>query len=249
MGDKTQRTIDDREYCHERLGEVFSESLCRYDVERRLKVLLDDFLGGTVLRDKNALDVGCGLGFFSEGLNSRGARVVACDIGPTLVERTRQRVRCEAIVADALQLIDCFGRDRFDVVVSSECIEHTPDPAGAIAQMVGVTKPGGWLAISTPNIVWKPAVYLASRLRLRPYDGFENFSSWRSVRRSFRENGARVVRELGCHLFPFQLPLNGLSSWCDAHLQFLRFAMINMCVLAQKGFGPQQDLDACLGSP
>ena len=36
--------------------------------------------------------------------------------------------RCEAVVADAMNLTARFPPDSFDIVVSSECIEHTPDP-------------------------------------------------------------------------------------------------------------------------
>jgi len=71
-------------------------------------------------------------------------------------------------------------------------------------------------------------------IKARPYDGLEHFSSWRGVRRSIEEAGGVVVRERGLHLFPFQLPLHRLSAWSDRHLQVLRFAMINICVLARK---------------
>ncbi|MFV1966828.1 MAG: class I SAM-dependent methyltransferase [Pirellulaceae bacterium] len=220
------------EYCHERLGDRFAESLSSYDTRRRVEVLVDMFLTDDMLRGKQVLDVGCGLGFFSERLVQRGASVVASDIGPTLVERTRERVGCTGVVADALELVTQLGRDRFDGVVSSECIEHTPDPVAAIGQMVQVVKPGGFLAVSTPNLLWSPVVRLATRLHLRPFDGYENFSSWGAIRRVFRDNGAPIVWEQGLHLFPFQLPFHRLSKWCDKRCQTLRSLMINICVLA-----------------
>ena len=137
-------------------------------------------------------------------------------------------------MADALTLIGHFGRNRFDLVVSSECIEHTPSPAEALRQMVGVLKPGGYLSLSTPNVVWYPAVRLSTAVRLRPFDGYENFSSWDSAERVLTESGARVLRRHGLHLFPFQLPFHRLSRWCDQHLQVARSLMINICILAQK---------------
>jgi 2-polyprenyl-6-hydroxyphenyl methylase/3-demethylubiquinone-9 3-methyltransferase len=221
------------ELCHERLGARFATALSSYDTTRRVEVLVHDFLAGKT-RGARALDVGCGLGFFSEALARAGAEVTACDLGPGLVERTRARVGCEARVADALALEETFARDGFDVVLSSECIEHTPDPARAVASMCAVLKPGGWLALSTPNLVWQPVVRAATALRLRPFDGFENFSTWKGLRRTLGAAGVRVEREQGLHLFPFQLGLHGLSRWCDAHLQGLRWGMINLCVLARK---------------
>jgi 2-polyprenyl-3-methyl-5-hydroxy-6-metoxy-1,4-benzoquinol methylase len=228
------RQLSERELCHERLGDEFDRALSTYDTRRRVEVLVDQFLAPRLRPGAEALDVGCGLGFFSERLQDHGARVTACDIGPGLLERTRARVGCECVEADALALADRFGDGRFDAIVSSECVEHTPDPPAALRQMAAVLRPGGWLAVSTPNVVWYPVVALASCLRLRPFDGYENFSSWRGVRRTLREAGLRVEREKGLHLFPFQVGLHRLSRWCDRRLQPLRGVMINLCVLAHK---------------
>jgi 2-polyprenyl-6-hydroxyphenyl methylase/3-demethylubiquinone-9 3-methyltransferase len=229
----TARTPSAREYVHEALGPKFADAISRYDLERRLAVLIDEFLPDD-LHGQSALDVGCGLGFFSERLVARGARVIGCDLGPGLARATHARAGCETVVADALALADQFGESRFDVVVSSECIEHTPDPLAAIGQMIGVLKPGGYISLSTPNVLWYPAVAGATALGLRPYDGLENFSSWRGLRRAIERQGATVVAERGLHLFPFQLPLHRLSAWCDRRLQVLRGAMINICLLARK---------------
>jgi 2-polyprenyl-3-methyl-5-hydroxy-6-metoxy-1,4-benzoquinol methylase len=228
------RIPSEQEYCHELLGDRFAQALSVYDTCRRVEVLVHEFLLDEMVRGKTALDVGCGLGFFSEALQQRGANVTACDIGPTLLERTRQRVGCKCELADALQLIDHFGRDRFDLIVSSECIEHTPSPAEALRQMATVLKPGGYLAISTPNIIWTPVVKLATVARLRPFDGYENFSSWKSIRKTLRASEVSIIREYGLHLFPFQLGLHRMSRWCDRHLQIARNLMINVCILGRK---------------
>ena len=226
--------VTDKEYSHDHLGDAFYEALSEYDTERRLDTLIDEFLTDEMIKDKNVLDVGCGLGFFSERLVQRGATVTACDIGPNLIEKTRARAKCHAEVVDALSLERHFGRDHFDIVVSSECIEHTRSPKDAIAQMAAVLKPGGFLSVSTPNLLWYPVVRLATILKARPFDGFEKFSSWPTMRRTLAANDIAVVRERGLHLVPFQLPCHGLSKWCDQHMQIARYAMINICVLGRK---------------
>src|SRR5215471_10236470 len=222
------------ELTHERLGGRFADALSTYDTQRRVDVLVDEFLTDDMIAGRRVLDVGCGLGFFSERLVQRGAIVTACDLGPGLVEKTRARARCEAVVADALRLTDTFGTNQFDALVSSECIEHTPSPADVLKQMVAVVKPGGVVAVSTPNRVWQPVVRLASRVKLRPFDGYENFSTWGGIRRTLHDEGAEVIAERGLHLFPFQFGLYALSTWCDSHLQAARTLMINICVLARK---------------
>jgi 2-polyprenyl-3-methyl-5-hydroxy-6-metoxy-1,4-benzoquinol methylase len=223
-----------RELAHERLADRMPDLVSAYDTSRRVEVLVDGFLGADRLRGREALDVGCGVGDFSARLAQAGAHVTACDIGPRLVEHTRNRVKCRAEVVDALGLVSHFGAGAFDVVVSSECIEHTPDPAGAVAQMLGVLKPNGWLSLSTPNIVWQPLVRLASRLHWRPFESLENFSSWRSLHAVVRAHGGIVEREYGLHVWPFQLGLHGLSRAADRRLQWCRFGMINICLLARK---------------
>lgn len=227
-------TLSDKRYAYERLGEGFAQALSVYDTERRLDVLIDVFLSDVALRGLDVLDVGCGLGFFSERLTRRGALVTATDLGPSLVDRACARAGCAGEVVDALHLVDRFGPGRFDGVVSSECIEHTPDPAEALRQMARVLKPGGFLAVSTPNLLWQPVVRAASAIGARPFDGYENFTSWQAMRRVLRESNVTVVRERGLHLFPFQIPLHRLSMWCDRRLQFLRPFMINICVLGRK---------------
>jgi 2-polyprenyl-3-methyl-5-hydroxy-6-metoxy-1,4-benzoquinol methylase len=228
------RQPDSREYVHDRLGSTFAQHLSMYDTRRRVEVLVDEFLAGQDSATKTVLDVGCGLGYFSERLRQRGFRVTSCDLGPRMVENAVARAGSEGVVADALELEKTFGSDRFDFVVSSECIEHTPDPALAISQMVRVLKPGGLLSLSTPNLIWWPVVRMATLLRLRPFDGYENFSTWSGLRRQLRQAGARVIRERGLHLIPFQLELNRISRLLDDHAQIAKALMMNLCILAQK---------------
>ncbi|WP_438042788.1 class I SAM-dependent methyltransferase [Sorangium sp. So ce128] len=230
----SSRVPDQREYSHDRLGDRFERALSQYDTRRRVETLVDEFLTDEMVRGKHALDVGCGLGYFSEALAKRGAIVTACDLGPNLVEATRKRVGCEAVVADALRLVDQFGRDRFDLVLSSECIEHTPDPQACLRQMAGVLKPGGYLSLSTPNLLWQPVVRLASRLELRAFDGHENFSTWGSLARPLGDGGVKIIRRKGLHLFPFQFGLHELSRYFDEHLQVVSRLMINLCILGRK---------------
>ncbi len=229
----TARTPTERELAHERLGRRFEQLVSGYDTQRRIEVLVDDFLGGQIA-GQSVLDVGCGLGYFSERLVSHGARVTACDIGPGLVETAARRAGCTGVVADALALTATFEPGSFDVVLSSECVEHTPAPRDAIAQMAAVLRPGGRLVLSTPNTLWRPVVRLANATHLRAFRGYENFSTWAGIRSVLARNGIATLREQGLHLFPFQLGLHGVLRWCDRHLQGMRVLMINICILGRK---------------
>lgn len=52
-------------------------------------------------------------------------------------------------VVDATQLYAVFGRDSWDVVISTEMLEHAADWRGCLANMISVLRPGGLLLITT----------------------------------------------------------------------------------------------------
>ena len=224
----------DPQLFHERMGKAFETELSTYDTDRRLETLVTEFLRDVPLVGREALDVGCGLGFFSEALGRRGANITACDIGESLVARTVALAGGRGVVGDATKLLELFPPESFDLVVSSECIEHTSDPGAVIDGMSAVLRRGGWLSLSTPNILWWPIVAAASKLRLRSFNGYENFSSLGFLKSRIERNGLRVVRTKGLHLFPFQLGMHDLSRAMDSRLQCMKLLMINFCVLAQK---------------
>jgi 2-polyprenyl-3-methyl-5-hydroxy-6-metoxy-1,4-benzoquinol methylase len=219
----------EKELTHDRLVDRFDDLMDEYDVGRRTAVLVDDFLSGIDLRGKLVLDGGCGVGGLTRAMTARGARVVALDIGAQLAATTRTRYGCRAVVGTLTSL--GLVSDAFDVVISSEAIEHTPDPEAAIVELYRVLKPGGHLVLSTPNRLWQAPVRAASAVGLRPYDGFENFLWPRSLRRILERAGARVETHRGLHLWPFQIrPLRGALRQMDRHGTTLLPLMINQCI-------------------
>src|SRR5690554_4175408 len=107
--DLTQRALT-----HDRLADQYEHITSPYDLNRRLEVLIDDFLADEDLTGKHALDAGCGTGRGTERLSRRGARVTALDIGVNLVNITRGRYPCKALVASVGELP--FPDNHFDVV-------------------------------------------------------------------------------------------------------------------------------------
>jgi 2-polyprenyl-6-hydroxyphenyl methylase/3-demethylubiquinone-9 3-methyltransferase len=220
-----------KELTYDRLFEVMKARSSDYDTERRAYWLVDRFLYGK-LYDKKVLDVGAGCGYATRKLINDLGDVTALDISPKMVEHLSHF--CYAQQANIFDVCGYFGASAFDIVHSSECIEHTPNPPAAIRQMCWVLKPGGYLALSTPNLLWWPIVKLASILKLRPFDGYENFSTFAGLRKTLEDAGMEVIEARGLHLFPFQIPLHDLSGWCDIHLQCLKHLMINILILARK---------------
>jgi SAM-dependent methyltransferase len=113
------------------------------------------------------LDVGAGFGRHVYECARRGARVVALDYAPDEVVQTRDTldamIEAHEITGD--QLIGVLRGDAcrlpfpdatFDVVITSEVLEHIQDDVSALAEMVRVLKPGGRFAATVP--AWLPEV-------------------------------------------------------------------------------------------
>lgn len=91
--------------------------------------------------DKTALDVGCREGIQTKWLESKGYEVTSIDIEK---------------VYDKCQIVDVnkglpFQKNSFDLIWSSELIEHLENPKESIKEFKRVLKPNGKIILTTPN--------------------------------------------------------------------------------------------------
>ena len=93
------------------------------------------------------LDVGCGNGVFLLSAKAAGWQVAGVE--PDLAAASRAEDAGVQILADDLRALD--GAARFDVVTSSNVIEHVPDPSEFLARIYKALSPGGMLWLATPN--------------------------------------------------------------------------------------------------
>lgn len=219
-----------RELTHDRLADDLDILFNPYDFNRRMEVLIDEFLKDYDLANRLVLDAGCATGRTTQLLTQRGAATVSLDLGFRLVTYAYQRCRTtQPLVGDVLHLP--FKDNAFDVVLSSEVIEHTPHPLAAVSEMYRVLKPGGHFVLSTPGRLWQIPVRLASRLKLRPYDGLENFVKPAELRSTLAHLGATIVEHRGFHLLPFQLTfLHSFVRYMDRYGKPLLPFMINQAI-------------------
>jgi SAM-dependent methyltransferase len=115
------------------------------------KKFVVDFISGFP-KDSAILDVGCGEGVFVEELLSRGYQKA---IGLDEHSSFRRVVQGNAVSLP-------FQKDRFDIVLFLDVLEHIPigRQTDAVRDICRVLKQGGILVASVPNLA-----HLASRIR------------------------------------------------------------------------------------
>jgi 2-polyprenyl-3-methyl-5-hydroxy-6-metoxy-1,4-benzoquinol methylase len=203
------------------------------DLRRRLDLVFDECLRSASLDGARLLDAGCGYGPFSHAAARRGAAVISVDIGTRLVGRAAARSGSRGVVSDACAL--AFRDGSFDVVVSSEMIEHTPTPEQAVRELGRVLRAGGLLVVTTPNRLWQAPVRMASRLRIRPFQGIENFLPWRRLERACVESGLEILRHVGFHPWPFQLGMTATARHAEKLAgSWSGRLMVNQAILCRK---------------
>ncbi|MES1025261.1 class I SAM-dependent methyltransferase [Gloeocapsa sp. BRSZ] len=98
------------------------------------------------IRGKLLLDLGCGAGENSVYFAKKGAKCVAADYSPGMVEvalklAETNKVKIQGRTMNAIAL-DCPD-NTFDIVYASNLLHHIPNPRAAIREMHRVLKPGG----------------------------------------------------------------------------------------------------------
>jgi 2-polyprenyl-6-hydroxyphenyl methylase/3-demethylubiquinone-9 3-methyltransferase len=216
----------------EKLGADWSK-VSRYDLGQRLKLIFEQLLPDGASPDWNVLEVGCGAGFISERIIGRFPRLTVNDVSARLAGDVSARLGCSALPGDVCEL---KPDPVFDLVISSECIEHTPDPFRALAGMQGMLKPGGWLVVTTPNKLYYPVLWLAVALKIRFFDGVEHWTWPHETRRWLARTGFSRILFSGCHLVPWQVPFSQLVlPTVDRYGRFLYPLMVNYGFRAQAG--------------
>jgi SAM-dependent methyltransferase len=108
--------------------------------------------------DRHILDAGCGGGWYSEQLLTRGARVTAIDASAALVEHTRRRLSSyltgepaplHARVANLAEPLAFLSDTSVDGVVSPLVLHYLKDWRPTLREIRRILKPGGWLLLST----------------------------------------------------------------------------------------------------
>ena len=230
--------MDDKQQTYRRLVEEYGDwdqFANNVETQRRLRIVFDRLLGNVPLDGVSFLDAGSGGGHFSAEAEKRGAKVTALDVSETLLNGVRRRAggRVECVVGSVEALP--FSDGAFDVVLSTEVIEHVRDPMKALMELGRVVRPGGVLVVTTPVKLWQPIVRFASGVGVRKYQGYENFLWPRQLRRCLEEMGFGVDELFGFNILPlFHPAFVGILQLTDHFGSLMPWGFVNVAVRGRK---------------
>lgn len=101
-------------------------------------------------KDKEVLEIGCGIGTDSINFARAGAKLTVIELSEKSLELAKKRfevygLKADFILGDGERLSTYFPDKKFDLVYSFGVIHHTPNPKAVIQEIEKVIKPGGEL--------------------------------------------------------------------------------------------------------
>jgi 2-polyprenyl-6-hydroxyphenyl methylase/3-demethylubiquinone-9 3-methyltransferase len=103
------------------------------------------------------LDIGCGGGLLCEPLARLGADVVGLDPAEKNIAAAKLHAARSALAIDyrATTVEEMDTRERFDIVLAMEVVEHVADVPLFLARCAALLKPSGLMVVSTLNRTMK----------------------------------------------------------------------------------------------
>ena len=143
----SERILRDDDPHRERWIDYEESAVERAEARNRMVATVTDLTG------RRVLDVGCQNGAWLVALGLAGARPTGIDVVAPAVEAARIRTAAHGVAARAEVGSACempFATGEFDVVASSDVLEHVPDKVAMLHECVRVLRPGGLLFLVAP---------------------------------------------------------------------------------------------------
>ena len=157
------------------------------------------------------LDIGCGAGLLCEPMTRLGAQVIGVDPSASNIAAARLHAEKGHLSIDyrctTVEQMD--GRERFDIVLAMEVVEHVSDIGLFLKRCASMLKPGGLMVVSTINRNWKSfalaivgAEYVLRWLP-RGTHQWHKFVTPDELAHYLRQNGLSITEQSGVVYTPF----------------------------------------------
>jgi 2-polyprenyl-6-hydroxyphenyl methylase / 3-demethylubiquinone-9 3-methyltransferase len=179
------------------------DAACR-KFERNVKSL-------NCLSDLRILDIGCGGGLLCEPFARLGAQVIGVDPSASNIAAAKLHAEKGHLSIDyrCTTVEEMDVRERFDVVLAMEVVEHVSDVGLFLSRCAAMLKPGGMMVVSTLNRNWKSfalaivgAEYILRWLP-RGTHQWEKFITPDELTKYLLDNRLAVTEESGVVYSPF----------------------------------------------
>jgi len=173
------------------------DAACR-KFERNVKSL-------SCLSGLRLLDIGCGAGLLCEPFTRLGAQVIGIDPSATNISAAKLHADKGHLSIDyrCTTVEEMDPRERFDIVLAMEGIEHVTDVGAFLKRCTAMLKPGGLMVVSTLNRNWKSfalaivgAEYVLRWLPRGTHD-WSKFITPAELERYLGDNGLTVTEQAG----------------------------------------------------
>ncbi len=181
-------------------------------------------LVGPVIQGMRVLDVGCGNGYWAGRFHEMGCDAVGIDPSASGIAVARSRypdVRFEemGVTKDILTRLE---EPPFDLIVSTEVLEHLYSPQSWATGCLGALRPGGTLVLSTPYHGWLKNIAIAVANKTDFHHdalregGHIKFFSRPTLERLLAEAGFVDMRFIGAGRTPFMWKSAVMSAMAPA---------------------------------
>lgn len=141
-------------------------------------------------RNKNFLDIGCGLGYFLSSIKSEKKYLYGTELDDFAVKKASKYGK---IFKGKLKKIN-FKKNFFDVILMHHVIEHLKKPEDDIVIIKKILKKNGFLIIATPDFDSGAARLFKNKYRLLNDKTHVSLFSNDSMHRFLRDNNFEILK-------------------------------------------------------
>ncbi|MCF8057637.1 MAG: class I SAM-dependent methyltransferase [Desulfocapsa sp.] len=161
-------------------------------------------------RKLRLFDAGCGNGYLAAALAEKGFEVAGCDFSKEGIEQARKLCPDAKFEVCSVydNMLDTFGGE-WDIVLSSEVIEHLYDPGRLIENVYPMLRSDGIFIITTPyhgylkNLVMAVTGKMDKHFTVLWDGGHIKFWSFRTLSALLEKKGFSVGKFYGAGRFPW----------------------------------------------